>query len=98
MVLEIWGEKIQPITHAWYLEFWATKLCHTFADDARFIFNTSGHTYTLPQGLNSNPNLTNIYLLFTSALKYESTIGSQGDTTELLHKDSGGSKVGPGRV
>ena len=49
-------------------------------------------------GLNSNPNLTNVYLLFTSGLKYESTIGSQGDTTELLHKDSSGSKVGPGRV
>ena len=77
LVLEIWGHKyvseLQPMTHVWYLEFWATKLCHTSTDVASFVFNTSGHTYIA----------TRTIIYFTSAFLPRNTnpLGSQGDST-----------------
>ena len=78
-IMHIWSfwatkmSELQPITHVWYLEFWATKLCHTLADDAYIIQYFRPHIYS-PQALNSNSNQHTlaIHQCF-SPLKYKST-------------------------
>ena len=37
--------ELQPITHVWYLDLWATKLSRTFTDDAYLVIEISGHAH-----------------------------------------------------
>ena len=97
MVLEIWENKnvseLQPITHAWYLEFWATNFS-TLSLMMHVSYSILQATHTHRHKDNSKPNQHTlaIHQCFFP-LKYESTIGSQGDTTELLHKEQLGSPI-----